>query len=145
MSYINNILYGLHGCNFNLRTGTGLEIKKAAVRPPFENRIRDYPGPLPEGGPGDSAAVARRVFRYIAIALAPAALSFLAELHRSFNSRRMELLGARNERQRRFDAGELPDFLPETAHIRDDPSWRVAPAPADLDDRRVEITGPVEP
>jgi len=77
--------------------------------------------------------------------LSPDALAFVARLQRTFNSRRQELLAARVERQRRFDAGELPDFLPETAAIRDDPSWRVASAPADLDDRRVEITGPVEP
>jgi malate synthase len=74
-----------------------------------------------------------------------AALEFVGELHRSFNPRRLELLAARSERQRRFDAGELPDFLAETASIRADPSWRVAPAPHDLNDRRVEITGPVVP
>ncbi len=77
--------------------------------------------------------------------LTPEALDFVAQVHRSFNPRRLELLAFRAERQRRFDAGELPDFLPETAHIRVDPNWRVAPAPADLIDRRVEITGPVEP
>ncbi len=77
--------------------------------------------------------------------VAPAAMDFVARLHRAFNPRRLELLAARGERQRRFDVSELPDFLPETAHIRNDPSWRVAPAPADLTDRRVEITGPVEP
>ena len=77
--------------------------------------------------------------------LTPAALAFVARLHRSFNPRRKELLAARTECQARFDAGELPDFLPDTAHIRADPTWRVAPAPPDLDDRRVEITGPVEP
>ena len=77
--------------------------------------------------------------------LTPQALAFLGQLHRAFNPRRLELLSARGERQARFDTGELPDFLRETAHIRNDPSWRVAPAPADLDDRRVEITGPVEP
>ena len=77
--------------------------------------------------------------------LTPAALAFVARLHRSFSPRRKELLAARTERQARFDAGELPDFLPHTAHIRADPTWRVAPTPPDLDDRRVEITGPVEP
>ena len=77
--------------------------------------------------------------------LTPDALAFVAGLHRSFNPRRQELLAARAERQARFDAGELPDFLPDTAAVRADPSWRVAPAPADLNDRRVEITGPVEP
>jgi malate synthase len=77
--------------------------------------------------------------------LTPDAVEFVAGLHRTFDRRRRELLAARVERQRRFDTGEMPDFLPETAHIRDDPTWRVAEAPADLADRRVEITGPVEP
>jgi malate synthase len=77
--------------------------------------------------------------------LTPEALGFVAQLHRSFNARRQRLLGERAERQARFDAGELPDFLPNTLHVREDDSWRVAAAPADLDDRRVEITGPVEP
>jgi malate synthase len=77
--------------------------------------------------------------------LSAEALAFVAQLHRTFNSRRQELLAARAERQARFDAGELPDFLTETASIRQDRTWRVAPAPADLQDRRVEITGPVEP
>ena len=77
--------------------------------------------------------------------LTPDALEFVAGLHRAFDRRRRELLAARVERQRRFDAGEMPDFRTETAHIREDPTWRVATAPTDLDDRRVEITGPVEP
>jgi malate synthase len=75
--------------------------------------------------------------------LTPEALAFVAELHRSFNPRRLELLQARQERQARLDAGELPDFLPETAEVRAG-SWQVAPTPPDLDDRRVEITGPAE-
>ena len=73
------------------------------------------------------------------------ALAFLADLHRTFNARRLELLAARRSRQEAFDAGVLPGFLPETAQVREDTGWRVAAAPADLDDRRVEITGPVEP
>jgi malate synthase len=77
--------------------------------------------------------------------LTPEALGFVAQLHRSFNQRRQRLLDERSARQARFDAGELPDFLPNTLHVRSDPDWRVAPAPADLNDRRVEITGPVEP
>jgi malate synthase len=72
------------------------------------------------------------------------ALAFLAELHRRFDGKRRQLLATRAERQKRFDAGELPDFPIETKHIRDDDSWRVAPIPADLTDRRVEITGPVD-
>ncbi len=74
----------------------------------------------------------------------PEALDFLAELHRHFNSTRKELLEARAARQARFDAGEDPYFLPETKSIRDDDSWRVAPVPEDLQDRRVEITGPTD-
>jgi malate synthase len=77
--------------------------------------------------------------------LASDALAFVAGLHRSFNRRRLELLALRAERQARFDDGELPAFLPETASVRNDASWRVAGVPADLDDRRVEITGPAEP
>ena len=68
--------------------------------------------------------------------LTPDALGFVAQLHRSFNQRRLRLLGERRERQARFDAGELPDFLPNTRHVREDPDWRVASAPSDLDDRR---------
>ena len=75
--------------------------------------------------------------------LTPEALRFLADLHRRFDARRLELLAARDVRQQRFDAGETPDFLAETADIRAG-EWRVAPIPADLLDRRVEITGPVD-
>ena len=64
-------------------------------------------------------------------------------LHRGFDARRRELLAARDERQARFDAGERPDFLPETLAIRDG-EWTVPEAPKALADRRVEITGPVE-
>lgn len=76
--------------------------------------------------------------------LTPAALDFLAMLASQFSGRRDALLAARRERQARFDGGENPDFLEETAHIRDDASWRVAPPPDDLADRRVEITGPTD-
>ncbi len=71
------------------------------------------------------------------------ALAFLAELHRRFDTRRLHLLAERRRRQARFDAGELPDFLADTRAIRD-ADWHVAPIPAVLQDRRVEITGPVE-
>jgi len=71
------------------------------------------------------------------------ALAFVAELHRRFDGSRRELLASRAERQVRIDAGELPDFLPETREVRES-DWRVAPVPADLQDRRVEITGPVD-
>jgi malate synthase len=75
--------------------------------------------------------------------LTPAALAFLAELHRKFDATRRTLLAARAERQKRFDDGELPDFLPATKDIRDS-DWQVAPIPPDLLNRRVEITGPVD-
>jgi len=75
--------------------------------------------------------------------LTPEALAFLAELHRSFDARRLELLAARTARQKRFDAGESPDFLADTKAVRDG-DWRVAPIPPDLLDRRVEITGPTD-
>jgi malate synthase len=76
--------------------------------------------------------------------LTPEALGFAAQLHRSFNPERLRLLQDRARRQRRIDAGETPDFLPNPIESRD-PGWRVAPAPRDFDDRRVEITGPAEP
>ena len=75
--------------------------------------------------------------------LTPAALDFVAALHRQFDARRVALLEARRARQVRISAGELPDFLPKTRNIRE-ADWRVAPIPADLLDRRVEITGPVD-
>src|SRR5687768_14616704 len=72
------------------------------------------------------------------------ALDFLARLHREFEPRRQELLAARRERAAAIAAGGTLEFLPETADVRA-AEWSVAPAPADLDDRRVEITGPAEP
>lgn len=75
--------------------------------------------------------------------LTPGAMAFVVELERRFGARRLKLLEKRDERQARFNAGERPDFLTETAHIRE-ADWTVRPAPADLRDRRVEITGPVD-
>jgi malate synthase len=71
------------------------------------------------------------------------ALEFLSALHRNFNERRLELLRAREGRQKRIDAGEKPDFLPGTRHLRES-EWSVAPIPPDIRDRRVEITGPAD-
>ena len=71
------------------------------------------------------------------------ALNFVATLVRAFSGRREELLQRRAQRQAEIDAGKMPDFLPETEHIRSG-DWTIAPVPADLQDRRVEITGPVE-
>ncbi|MFJ5565153.1 malate synthase A [Lysinibacillus xylanilyticus] len=75
--------------------------------------------------------------------LTPEALEFVLTLHEKFDARRKELLEARQERQKRLDAGEKLDFLPETKQIREG-DWTIAPLPADLHDRRVEITGPVD-
>jgi malate synthase len=72
------------------------------------------------------------------------ALAFLADLERRFRDQRDALLRRRETRHAEIDAGALPGFLPETADVRA-AGWRVAAAPADLDDRRVEITGPAEP
>ncbi len=80
--------------------------------------------------------------RYAEI-LTPEACRFIGGLFRKFGGPRSELLARRAERQREIDAGKLPDFLPETAHIRGG-KWKVAPVPPDLVDRRTEITGPVE-
>ncbi len=77
--------------------------------------------------------------------LTPEALAFVAHLHRSFNPVRLALLERRAERQAEIDAGATLGLLPETASIRLDRDWRVAEAPPDLLDRRVEITGPAEP
>src|ERR1700729_4230419 len=81
--------------------------------------------------------------RYVEI-LSPKALELLVLLHEALADRRAELLAARRSRQAKLSAGALLDFLPETAHIREDDSWRVAPPAAGLVDRRVEITGPTD-
>ena len=71
------------------------------------------------------------------------AISLVVLLHRTFEARRQELLGRRATRQKEFDAGQLPDFLPETKAIRDG-QWTIAGQPVDMLDRRVEITGPTD-
>ena len=76
--------------------------------------------------------------------LTPDALKFVARLQREFGARRQDLLRLRDERQTRLDAGEMPQFLITTSTIRDSPDWSVARAPKDLQDRRVEITGPTD-
>jgi malate synthase len=88
-------------------------------------------------------AVGGRVTREFAQILTPEALDFVAALHRRFEPRRQELLARRAARQKEFDAGRLPEFLPETKKIRDG-EWNVAAQPRDLLDRRVEITGPTD-
>jgi malate synthase len=75
--------------------------------------------------------------------LTPQAAAFVAKLARKFEGRRRELMAQRVRRQSEFDAGKLPDFLPETKNIRES-DWTVGPVPADLQNRRVEITGPTD-
>src|SRR6478672_3535260 len=75
--------------------------------------------------------------------LSAEALEFLVHLSKEFEPRRQELLERRQTRQAEIDSGKLPDFLEETAAIRSG-AWAVAPIPKDLEDRRVEITGPVD-
>ena len=75
--------------------------------------------------------------------LTPEALEFVLALHEKFDARRKELLEARQARQKCLDEGEKLDFLSETKDIREG-DWTIAPLPADLQDRRVEITGPVD-
>ena len=98
---------------------------------------------LKETGEAQGIEVIARATGQDAI-LTPAALTFLAGLHRRFEGKRQHRLQARKARQARFDAGELPDFRADTASIRAG-GWQVAPVPAALQDRRVEITGPVDP
>ncbi len=76
--------------------------------------------------------------------LTPEALEFIAALEREFRAERKHLLAQRAERQRRIEAGEMPEFLASTRRIREDTTWRIGSIPHDLQDRRVEITGPVE-
>ena len=94
--------------------------------------------PLPDG-----IAISGAVNQAFAEVLSPEALGFVAKLHRKFESRRQELLAARAARQKEFDQGKLPDFLPQTKTVRDT-DWVVAAQPKDMLDRRVEITGPTD-
>jgi malate synthase len=76
--------------------------------------------------------------------LTPDALEFVGKLHRAVADRRQELMQARHARRNQISSGQDPRFLPQTEAIRNDPSWRVAPPAPGLEDRRVEITGPVD-
>src|SRR4030095_821387 len=83
------------------------------------------------------------VTRAFAEILTPDALAFVAKLQRAFGARRLESLACRQARQAALDRGEPLDFLPDAKHIRES-DWTCAPIPADLHDRRVEITGPTD-
>lgn len=91
----------------------------------------------------EKIAVLAAVSTEFAEILTPEALKFVAKLVRNFSSKREELLANRSARQIELDNGKMPDFLAETAAIRSS-DWQVAPLPNDLQDRRVEITGPVD-
>ena len=93
--------------------------------------------------PPGTALNAPDVDALVASVLTPEALRFITRLARQFEPIRQQRLAARVERQQAIDAGELPDFLPETRSVRES-VWQVAPVPADLQDRRTEITGPVD-
>jgi len=88
-------------------------------------------------------SVLGRVSAEFAEILIEEALDFVADLHRRFEPRRQDLLARRAARQKEFDRGKLPDFLPDTRKTRTE-EWRVAPQPKDLLDRRVELTGPTD-
>jgi malate synthase len=87
--------------------------------------------------------LAKKIVPDYASILTPDALAFVASLHRNFDGERKRLLGLREARVKRFAKGELPDFLPHTKSIREG-TWQVATIPVDLQDRRVEITGPTD-
>jgi malate synthase len=92
---------------------------------------------------GAGIEITGRITPEYAEILTPEAVAFAAKLQRAFGDRRSKLLARRAQRQAELDAGKLPDFLPETRAIREG-AWTCAPVPADIVDRRVEITGPVD-
>jgi len=95
----------------------------------------------PVYGPG--IEIAGRITPEFAQILTPEAMAFVAKLQRAFGGRREELLARRAHRQAEFDTGKLPDFLPGTRAVREG-DWTCSPVGADITDRRVEITGPVD-
>ena len=92
---------------------------------------------------GAGIEITGRITPEYAEILTPEAVGFAAKLQRAFGGRRAELLAKRAQRQAELDAGKLPDFLPETRAVREG-DWTCAPVGADIQDRRVEITGPVD-
>src|SRR5215212_7914555 len=123
----------------------------SAAEPEYHNRFAQYSGSARasvtmsmsnEKSPAAIRVAGPRVDEADRV-LTPHALAFVADLARRFAPRIRELLDRRRATQARFDAGATPDFLADTASIRSG-DWTVAPEPADLQDRRVEITGPVD-
>lgn len=100
-------------------------------------------GSLPQGSLPEGVQITAPISAEFGGILSHEALTLVANLHRAFEARRQSLLAARAARQREFDRGLLPDFLPETKSLRE-ADWMVSPQPADLQDRRVEITGPTD-
>ena len=100
-------------------------------------------GSLPQGSLPKGVQITAPISAEFGGILSHEALTLVANLHRAFEARRQSLLAARAARQREFDRGLLPDFLPETKSLRE-ADWTVSPQPADLQDRRVEITGPTD-
>ena len=126
---------------------SGRRAKSMPSRGPARGRVTARPRngkPAPVAPRVDGVKIKAPLGSRYTEVLTPAALRFLADLHREFEAARERILAARAEQQERYDAGELPDFRPGTKVIRDDEDWRVAPIPEDLADRRVEITGPVD-
>src|SRR5436305_2623427 len=107
------------------------------MTPPSSN-ARASRSPLPSG-----VEVLGEITPAFSEILTPKALAFVAKLQRHFGTRRKQCLDSRQERQRRLDQGEGLDFLPETKQIRES-DWKCAPIPGDIQDRRVEITGPTD-
>ncbi len=105
------------------------------------SHARGASGSGPQFGPG--VEITGRITPEFAEILTPEAVAFAVGLQRAFGHRREQLLARRAARQAEFDAGRLPDFLAETRGIRES-DWTCAPVPADIQDRRVEITGPVD-
>ncbi|MDI3468628.1 MAG: Malate synthase [Pseudolabrys sp.] len=131
------------------KTLAAVAARSKKPRPPWKLQSKPKPKPAPDVAPQPPLPIEAGVVvrghlgpRYEEI-FTPEALAFLGALHRTFEPVRKQLLAARIEKQRRYDEGALPDFLPETAAIRAG-NWTVAPIPDDLQNRRVEITGPVD-
>src|SRR5579884_427990 len=120
-----------------MSTFAPIDVVAISSKPGKEAPMTTYKSPV------EGIEITEPVTPEFAEILSPDALRFVATLVRAFRDRREELLQRRARRQAELDAGNLPDFLPETEHIRNS-EWTIAPVPPDLQDRRVEITGPVE-